>query len=667
MVAVRPVAAWVVDPDFASDVVGPAYDALAPAERRALAEASQDSFFNVLRPPATSPNTTAPSRRYGEHSRRLLSQRRRARATAGDRSLPTAGRGAGSTSTASARATTTRRRWWATCRCGPCGTGHPTPRAHALGQGGRAGRPSPPPAHAVEPGRPHLPRASHDRRPGRRGPADAEPAWTLVTVDGVEHRVWERARRAARRPSSTPSPRCPPPTSSTATTAWPPRCAPATTPSWPGWFPTTSCACSPTTGWWPAPWPRPTTRCVAGWRLAGRRRRCPRPSRPARAGIAVVGWQGTWYAVPLEPRPGELDVDAAGRVLLEPLAGVVDARTDPRLDFVPGDDDLARLGALAAERDGPGGGAPPAHRGAAGGRGRCRPHDAAEVDLVRAEAPLGGVRRAATAAGWRSRAGVRPAVSSPTGPDGLGQDRPSAGGPARAAPAAFRRSSRGRGRRRGRRGRGGPRPPGCGSGRRGRRGRPAPPPRPSGVGPPRPGRRSRSGAGHRPAGRHDGGGSWSKGTSQVTSCPPGSSRGWPPGPWPRCVRTQVRHGPTGQVLGGRAVVHDQHPLGPAAGLRQPRPGGIDEGHAGPGRQPAPPAAEGPPRPVPPPPPRPRPAPPARRGRRRRHRVARATSRNGRLSSSSFATITWLRSGNASTLRTGGGVERPLGCGALDAT
>ena len=45
-------------------------------------------------------------------------------------------------------------------------------------------------------------------------------------------------------------------------------------------------------------------------------------------------------------------MDAAGRVLLEPLAGVVDARTDPRLDFVPGDGDLSRLGALATERAG---------------------------------------------------------------------------------------------------------------------------------------------------------------------------------------------------------------------------------------------------------------------------------------------------------------------------
>src|SRR3954469_8557295 len=51
MVAVRPVSAWVVDQDFASAVVGPAYDALGSAERRGLADASRDSFFNVLRSP----------------------------------------------------------------------------------------------------------------------------------------------------------------------------------------------------------------------------------------------------------------------------------------------------------------------------------------------------------------------------------------------------------------------------------------------------------------------------------------------------------------------------------------------------------------------------------------------------------------------------------------
>ena len=41
-------------------------------------------------------------------------------------------------------------------------------------------------------------------------------------------------------------------------------------------------------------------------------------------------------------------------------------------------------------------------------------------------------------------------------------------------------------------------------------------------------------------------------------------------------------GAAGEVVGGRAVVHDQHPVGATAGLGQPRPGGVDEGHAGPG-------------------------------------------------------------------------------------
>ena len=46
-------------------------------------------------------------------------------------------------------------------------------------------------------------------------------------------------------------------------------------------------------------------------------------------------------------------MDAAARVLLEPLAGVADARTDRRLDFVPGGGgDLSRLAELAAERHG---------------------------------------------------------------------------------------------------------------------------------------------------------------------------------------------------------------------------------------------------------------------------------------------------------------------------
>lgn len=49
MVEVRTVDAWLVEPRYATAVVGPAYDALQPEERRALAEANPDSFFNVVR------------------------------------------------------------------------------------------------------------------------------------------------------------------------------------------------------------------------------------------------------------------------------------------------------------------------------------------------------------------------------------------------------------------------------------------------------------------------------------------------------------------------------------------------------------------------------------------------------------------------------------------
>ena len=81
-----------------------------------------------------------------------------------------------------------------------------------------------------------------------------------------------------------------------------------------------------------------------------------RPVRPPRGGPVSrwSGWTGAWYEVPparlarasstWRPPPGSL---------LDPLAGVADARTDPRLDFVPGGGaDLSRLAELAAERHG---------------------------------------------------------------------------------------------------------------------------------------------------------------------------------------------------------------------------------------------------------------------------------------------------------------------------
>lgn len=49
MVALRSVAAAVVRPAHARRVVGPSYDALRPSERRRLADDDPDSFFNVVR------------------------------------------------------------------------------------------------------------------------------------------------------------------------------------------------------------------------------------------------------------------------------------------------------------------------------------------------------------------------------------------------------------------------------------------------------------------------------------------------------------------------------------------------------------------------------------------------------------------------------------------
>ncbi|MPY93788.1 MAG: DUF1015 family protein [Acidimicrobiia bacterium] len=52
VVVLRPTTAQVVRPEWAASVVGPAYDSLRPAERRQLAAANPTSFFNVVRSPA---------------------------------------------------------------------------------------------------------------------------------------------------------------------------------------------------------------------------------------------------------------------------------------------------------------------------------------------------------------------------------------------------------------------------------------------------------------------------------------------------------------------------------------------------------------------------------------------------------------------------------------
>lgn len=51
VVGLRPARARLVRPGWASRVIGPAYDALCPAERRQLRDANPDSFFNVVRSP----------------------------------------------------------------------------------------------------------------------------------------------------------------------------------------------------------------------------------------------------------------------------------------------------------------------------------------------------------------------------------------------------------------------------------------------------------------------------------------------------------------------------------------------------------------------------------------------------------------------------------------
>jgi uncharacterized protein (DUF1015 family) len=57
---------------------------------------------------------------------------------------------------------------------------------------------------------------------------------------------------------------------------------------------------------------------------------------------------GGWYRVLLDRRPaGMLDVEAVGHQVLGPLAGVTDPRSDPRLDFVPGNAGAALLAQLA--------------------------------------------------------------------------------------------------------------------------------------------------------------------------------------------------------------------------------------------------------------------------------------------------------------------------------
>jgi uncharacterized protein (DUF1015 family) len=78
----------------------------------------------------------------------------------------------------------------------------------------------------------------------------------------------------------------------------------------------------------------------------------PRPVRPARPGEFGMYLAGRWYRLAPHPAPDEplapvdrLDVSRLSRRILEPLFGIDDPRTDPRIDFVGGGrglDELAR-------------------------------------------------------------------------------------------------------------------------------------------------------------------------------------------------------------------------------------------------------------------------------------------------------------------------------------
>lgn len=351
MVAVRPVAAWVVDQAFAPAVVGPAYDALGPAERRALAERNDDSFFNVLRSPVDLEADT-PGGGGGEAGAAALLE---ANARALERLLRTG-------------------------RYRPPGGAALHLYGLRSGDHNQVAVVGDVPVRAVRDGaiRPHertrsakeAELAGHLRHlrmqsspvglTYRADPAidalvaDAcrtSPLVDLVTVDGVEHRVWE----------------VPGELTSTLADAF---AAVPTAYIVDGHHRVAATLRTGDESFLAGLVPDdqlrllPYHRVVAGplatsadglddrlrtWPGATT---LPAPRLPSGAGRAVVGWRGGWHEVPLDPQPGELDVDAAARVLLEPLAGVMDARTDPRLDFVPGEDDLARLAALATERHG---------------------------------------------------------------------------------------------------------------------------------------------------------------------------------------------------------------------------------------------------------------------------------------------------------------------------
>jgi uncharacterized protein (DUF1015 family) len=342
MVALRPVAAWVVEPGFATAVVGPAYDALGSEERRALAEANEDSFFNVLRSPVDFVEDRAEELlAANEVALERLLRTGRYRPPPGDRLYLYGLRSGDHEQTAVV----------GDLPVGAVidGAIRPHERTRSAKEAELAGhlrrlRIQSSPVGLTYRAHPTIDALVAEAR-------GSPPLVELVTVDGVEHRVWEV-------PGGLTAPLVE--TFGSVGRAYivdghhrvaaTLRTGDRTFLS--GLVPDAQLRLLPyhrvVAG------PLPTTLAVVLDAL--RRRpgvsRLAGPEAPARAGEAVVGLDGAWYRVPLHPGPGELDVDAAARVVIEPLGGVHDARTDPRLDHVPGAGDLSRVAALAAERHG---------------------------------------------------------------------------------------------------------------------------------------------------------------------------------------------------------------------------------------------------------------------------------------------------------------------------
>ncbi|TVR84091.1 MAG: DUF1015 domain-containing protein [Rhodospirillales bacterium] len=81
------------------------------------------------------------------------------------------------------------------------------------------------------------------------------------------------------------------------------------------------------------------------------------PPKPTRPGEFAMVLEGLWYRLRLRATEGEseavdrLDVSRLSRHVLEPILGIGDPRTDPRIDFVGGDRGLAELARRVAAGD----------------------------------------------------------------------------------------------------------------------------------------------------------------------------------------------------------------------------------------------------------------------------------------------------------------------------